>query len=104
MIIGTVSFDPEKVLYAEIKLDRGKWVLYITQSISDTGAIDLEAEFAEYEEAVEALSDVDTAVSEARSKAKKAERVGFDAVGVSLASDDLSETLDDLECAGKIGF
>ena len=104
MIIGTVSYDPEKVLYAEIKLDRAKWVLTITQAVNDTGAIDLEVEYDEYDEAVEALGDVDAARDAARAKAKKTERVGFDAVGVALAAQDLAEEMDNLDCEGKIGF
>jgi len=100
MIIGTVSYDPEKVLYSEVKLDRGKWVLSIAQSVSDTGAIDLEVEYDEYDEAVEALGDVDLSVTEARARAKKNNPVGFVSVeGVAVSPD----TDDDDEVA-KIGF
>jgi hypothetical protein len=99
MIIGTVSYDPEKVLYAEVKLDRAKWVLTIAQAISDTGAIDLEMEYDDYDEAIEALGDVDIAVKEAREKVKRAAKVGFDAVGVAIDT----ESVDDEE-VGLVGF
>lgn len=100
MIIGTVSYDPDKVLYAEIKLERGKWVLVITQSISDSGAIDLEVEYDEHEDAVEALCEVDTAITEARDKADKSVKVGFtSAEGVPI----VVQSCDDDE-QERIGF
>lgn len=99
MIIGTVSYDPEKVLYAEVKLDRAKWVLAITQSVSDSTAIDLEIEYDEHEEAIEALCDVDVSVSEAREKKRKESKVGFDAVGTIIDSIDESDAESE-----RIGF
>lgn len=74
MVIGTASYDPAKVLYAEVKQHRGKWVLTIAQGVSDSGAVDIEVDYDTMDEAIAGLQQVDAATTAARNKECKADR------------------------------
>ena len=102
MVIGTASYDPAKVLYAEVKQHRGKWVLTIAQGVSDSGAVDIEVDYDTMDQAIDGLQQVDAATTAARKKESKADRVGFDAIGAAV--DDLVDDEEEIEEACKIGF
>jgi len=102
VVIGTASYDPARVLYAEVKQYRGKWVLNIAQGVGESDAVDIEIDYDSMDDAIAGLRQVDAATTEARKKESKADKVAFDAIGTAV--DDLVDGNDELEECCKIGF